>query len=255
MTPPATRATIAQGTAVSVTVMTASAIRGVLFDKDGTLFDFFATWVPAYELAAAKLADGDAALTPKLLRAAGHDPDSGRVDPRSVLAGGTNGELAALWAGMLGRSDVADIEADLNAFFMAYGSASAKPVTDLPAFFGRLKTRGLALGLATMDSHAAAETAISAFGLAGLLDFFTGYDSGHGAKPGPGMVQGFCRAIGLPAEHVAVVGDTLHDMEMARAAGAGLAVGVLTGATPREVLEPHADYVLGSIAELEALLG
>lgn len=235
--------------------MTASAIRAVLFDKDGTLFDFFATWVPAYEIAAARLANGDAALAPTLLRAAGHDPESGRVDPRSTLACGTNGELAELWAGMLGRTDVAAIEAELNVLFMAHGSTSAKPVTDLPALFGRLKARGLALGLATMDSHAAAEAAIAAFGLAGLLDFFTGYDSGHGAKPGPGMVDGFCRVIGLPAENVAVVGDTLHDIQMARAAGAGLAVGVLTGATPREVLEPHADHVLGSIAELETLLG
>jgi phosphoglycolate phosphatase len=231
------------------------AIRAVLFDKDGTLFDFFGTWVPAYEIMAARLADGDAALAPKLLEAAGHDPATGRVKPRSLLAGGTNGQIAAVWAGILGRSDVAALEAELNRFFLAHGSSSAKPVTDLPALFRRLKARGLGLGLATMDSHAAAEAAIAAFGLTGLLDFFTGYDTGHGAKPGPGMVEGFCRAIGVPVENVAVVGDTLHDIEMARAAGAGLAVGVLTGATAREVLEPHADHVLASIAELEQLLG
>ena len=235
--------------------MTASAIRAILFDKDGTLFDFFATWVPAYEVMAAKLADGDASLALKLLEAAGHEPVTGKVKPQSILAGGTNREVAELWASMLGRGDVAALEAELNSFFLAYGSTNASPVTDLPALFRRLKARGLGLGLATMDSHAAAEAAIDAFGLTGLLDFFTGYDTGHGAKPGPGMVEGFCRAIGVPVENVAVVGDTLHDMKMARSAGAGLAIGVLTGATPREVLEPHADYVLGSIAEIEALLG
>jgi phosphoglycolate phosphatase len=239
----------------SAAVAPSPAIRAVLFDKDGTLFDFFATWVPAYEIMAARLADGDAELARHLLEAAGHDPSIDRIDPRSLLASGTNRQIAEVWAGLLGRSDLAALEAELNVFFTAHGSTSAQPVTDLPALFRRLKLRGLALGLATMDSHAAADAAIAVFGLTGLLDFFTGYDTGHGAKPGPGMVEGFCRAVGLPAENVAVVGDTLHDMEMARAAGAGLAVGVLTGATPREVLEPHADHVLGSIADLETLLG
>src|SRR5438477_10103626 len=30
----------------------AAAIRGILFDKDGTLVDYFATWTPAYRTAA-----------------------------------------------------------------------------------------------------------------------------------------------------------------------------------------------------------
>jgi phosphoglycolate phosphatase len=105
-----------------------------------------------------------------------------------------------------------------------------------------------------MDSHAAAHAAIETFELVGLVDFACGYDSGHGHKPGPGMVHAFCQAIELPEKEVAVVGDTPHDMHMARAAGAGLAIGVLTGVSPREVLADHADRVIASISELEALL-
>jgi phosphoglycolate phosphatase len=232
-----------------------TAIRAVLFDKDGTLFDFFGTWAPAYETIAAELAEGDAALALRLLTAGGHDPAAGTITPRSVLSGGTNREIAELWCPLLGRDDVSTLEAQLDLFFRAHGASTTMPVTDLPALFIRLRARGLKLGVATMDSHAAAEAALVAFGIAGLVDFFTGYDTGHGIKPGPGMVQAFARAVGVPAAAVAVVGDTLHDIEMARAAKAGLAVGVLTGATPREALAPHADHVLGSIAELESLLG
>ncbi len=86
------------------------------------------------------------------------------------------------------------------------------------------------------------------------MDFVCGYDSGFGHKPGPGMVQEFCRATELKAEQVAVVGDSPHDLDMARAAGAGLAVGVLTGVSPRELLLQHADLVLDSIADLETAL-
>ena len=37
--------------------MSAPAIRGVLFDKDGTLLDFEATWPPAYAAVAEALAE------------------------------------------------------------------------------------------------------------------------------------------------------------------------------------------------------
>ena len=47
-----------------------------------------------------------------------------------------------------------------------------------------------------------------------------------------------------------MVGDTVHDLEAARAAGA-LAVAVMSGPTPRERLEPHADVLLPSIAKLD----
>ena len=51
-----------------------------------------------------------------------------------------------------------------------------------------------------------------------------------------------------------MVGDSPHDLDMARSAGAGLAIGVLTGVSPREVLALHADLVLDSIAEIETAL-
>ena len=87
-----------------------------------------------------------------------------------------------------------------------------------------------------------------------LIDFLAGHDSGHGLKPDAGMVAAFCRANGLEPREVAVVGDTPADMAMARAAGAGLAIGVLTGPTPADRLAPLADHLLASVAEIDTLL-
>ena len=92
------------------------------------------------------------------------------------------------------------------------------------------------------------------FGLEPHLAFLCGYDSGHGAKPGRGMVDGFCAATGLPADAVAVVGDSSHDMHMAAAAGAGLRVAVLTGAGSADTLRPLSHLLLPSIATLEQAL-
>lgn len=227
-------------------------IKAVLFDKDGTLIDFRATWLPAYEGIVRELF-GEAA-THRLLRAGGYDPETGHLDPTSVLAAGTNGQIAALWAGCVGRTDVAALAAEVNLRFMRHAESSMVPVTDLPALFGRLRQRGLRLGVATNDSGIALTAQLRRLAIEGLIDFSCGYDSGHGAKPGPGMVQAFARGLGLPTAAVAVVGDSLHDLEMARAAGAGLAIGVLTGASPRETLLPHADHVIAGIAEIETIL-
>lgn len=230
-------------------------VRGVLFDKDGTLFDFNATWMPLYLETADDVAGGDKALALRLLVESGYDEATRRLDPHSPLAAGTNQQIAEIWARVAGGEwSVQRLTRRFDANFAKSMAMRPTPVTDLAVLFGHLKRKGLRIGVATMDSHAAARAAVETFELVGLVDFVCGYDSGHGHKPGPGMVEAFCRAVELPARDVAVVGDTPHDMHMARAAGAGLALGVLTGVSPREVLADHADRVLASIAELETLL-
>ena len=229
-------------------------IAGLLFDKDGTIIDFFQTWASAYEQAAHHVARGDAALAERLLMLGGRDPATKRYIPASPLASGTNEQITRLWAEAAGHADVEGLNLHLNRFYREHALANARPVTDLVNLFGRLRSRGLKLGLATMDSAASAEAQLETFGVRRLMDFVCGYDSGFGHKPGPGMVEAFCRSTKLASGAVAVIGDSPHDMDMAHSAGAGLAVGVLTGVSPRELLTLHADIVLESIAELETAL-
>lgn len=235
--------------------MAAPTIRAILFDKDGTLFDFHQTWMPGYRTIAAELAAGDDALTARLLAATGLDPETGELDPGSALAAGSNLEIATIWSAVAHLSDIRALTLRLDAWFGAPGAVMPVPVTDLAILFGRLRQHGLRLGIATMDSHAAALRSADEHALNDHLDFIAGYDSGHGEKPGPGMVTAFCAAIGIEPRYVAVVGDTSYDIGMARAAGAGLAIGVLTGASPRYALEALADHVIESIADLEGALG
>ena len=121
-------------------------IRAVLFDKDGTLFDFFATWAPAYEAIARHTAGDDPAMIEHLMTIGGRNPATGRFAPASVLAAGTARQLAELWAGAVGRDDVAELTLYYDAHFHRHGVASAEPVCDLPALFGRLRDRRRAAG-------------------------------------------------------------------------------------------------------------
>ncbi len=229
--------------------------RGVLFDKDGTLLDFNRTWLPIYRVAAAEFAGGDAVLAESLLSAHGFDPASGRFAGGSLLAAGNNRQIAAAWAAQCGRGDeVEELAGRLNEIFREHGARASTPVDGLGATLAALKRAGLGLGVATADSEAGISNTLQAFDVLRYFDFLAGYDSGHGVKPEPGMVRAFCRALGIEAGSVVVVGDNRHDIEMGRNAGAGLCVGVLTGTSLRAELETLADLVLDDIRALPASL-
>jgi phosphoglycolate phosphatase len=234
----------------------AGTIRGILFDKDGTLFDFAATWVPAYEAAAAAMARavGRPGLAPRLLAVGGYDAERRVFVPESPLACAGNDEIIALWLAEAGVEELPGGTGFVLEILYEHAARGARPVTDLGALFGRLCDRGLSLGVATNDATEAAQAALEGAGVATLVDFVAGYDAACGSKPSPAVVHAFCRDARLAPAEVAVVGDSAADAAMARAAGAGLAIGVLTGTTPRGMLEASADRIIDSVADLESVL-
>jgi phosphoglycolate phosphatase len=233
------------------------AVRGILFDKDGTLIDFRGTWLAAYRGAAADLATAaglDPGFAGTLLARSGYDAEADSFAETSPLLWATNRAIAEAWAKAPEIAHVGDAVAIAEAHFGDERRYPPVPVGDLPALFDRLMARGLKLGVATMDTTAKARALLTGLGLEDRLAFVTGFDGGFGEKPEPGMVHGFCAAFGFEPAEIAVVGDTAADLLMARAAGAGLAVAVLTGATPRAILDRHADHVIPSVMAIEALL-
>ncbi|MEW5421962.1 HAD family hydrolase [Amorphus sp. 3PC139-8] len=227
-------------------------LKGVLFDKDGTLIDYARTWVPINIRAAEHAASGDADLQARLLTLGGHDPETHTVAGGSLLAAAHTGEIAEAWVEAGAPHEHATLVDALDAIFTE-GAKGSVAVTDLSALFRRLMERGLAVGVATSDSAAGARATLKSVGLDGHTFFVAGYDSGHGGKPQPGMVHAFCRANDLKPSEVAVVGDNLHDIRMGRAAGCALCIGVLTGTASQEELAAEADHVIGGIDQLEAL--
>jgi phosphoglycolate phosphatase len=221
-------------------------IDGLVFDKDGTLFDFQATWGVWTAGLIADEAGGDADLRDRLAAALGFDPVRRAFHPDSPVIAGTAGEVAALVLPLIPGDTLESLLARMNARAMAMKSVEAAPL--VPLFTG-LRARGLRLGVATNDSEGPARAHLEAAGVTHLFDFVAGFDSGWGGKPAPGQLLAFAEAVGLDCRRCAMVGDSLHDLHAARAAGM-VAVGVLTGMADRATLGEVADVVLGSIAEL-----
>ena len=236
--------------------MVRTQITGILFDKDGTLFDFQATWKRVIEAVLDTLAP-DRETWSRMARAGGYDPERGRFLAGSPVVAGSTGEIAQLWAGFrpdLGAAKIERILDDTALDTLADPTALFPTAADLPGLLAGLRANGYALGVATHDSEQGARIQLAAAGAVDAFDFIAGYDSGHGLKPGPGMLLAFAEAIGTAPASVVMVGDSRHDLEVAHSAGAAMAVGVLTGPATREDLAPYADHILPSIEDLPALL-
>jgi phosphoglycolate phosphatase len=231
-----------------------SVIAGLLFDKDGTLLRYDESWGPVNrECARIAAAGGGTTVEDRLLIACGMDPVSGKTRPDSLFAAGTAAQIAA---GMVAAGSPLEVEAltvMLDDLFVRSADYSV-PVTDLSGFFARLRQRGFRLGVASSDNERSIRETAAKFGFIDHLDFIAGYDSGHGCKPEPGMVLGFCKAVNLEPHQVAMVGDNNHDLHMGESAGAGLKVAVLTGTGSTDSLKAAADVVLDDITGLETLL-
>lgn len=230
-------------------------IKGLLFDKDGTLFDFHATWAGAVETFFDRLAPSPEVWS-EIAAVAGYDGRTRRFVPGSLIVADSNAEIATTLARFRPDLTISDVEALANAAFSEAASQGClqPAVADLPALLSSFKAQGIALGVATHDSEAAAVAHLQAAGALELFDFIAGYDSGHGLKPGPGMLTAFAAATGLAAHEIAMVGDSVHDLMVAPNAGAAMAIGVLTGPAEESDLAVHADHILASIGDLPALL-
>jgi phosphoglycolate phosphatase len=231
----------------------ALSIGGIFFDKDGTLLDYAASWIPINRRAADCAAAGDAELAARLLRIGGMDPSTGRIAPEGILATGSTEEIAATWIDGGARQTLPALTHALDDLFRS-AVDEVVPVTDLAALFVRLRARGLRIGIGSNDSEQAIRATVARFGIGHLTDFFAGYDSGFGVKPAPEMIFEFCRTVHLLPSQIAVVGDGAPDMLMGHAAGVGLRIAVLTGTGTRATLSAHADVCIDGIDALERAL-
>jgi phosphoglycolate phosphatase len=224
-------------------------VQALIFDKDGTLFDFTLTW-GAWVMGVLPVIAPDASRHSDLLQVLGYDPIMGRFSKSSPVIGCTTPEIAALIQPFLPHFTPAALIDVLNEQALR---APLQPAVDLPETLAELRAQGLRLGLATNDTEGPARAHLTRAGVLNMFDFIAGCDSGWGGKPAPGQLLAFAKTIATPPADIAMVGDSLHDLHAARAAGM-LAIGVLTGVAEKADLAPYADVVLPNIGHIAGWL-
>jgi phosphoglycolate phosphatase len=223
-------------------------VAGLLFDKDGTLFDFGAPWNSWAGGMIRDFANGDDALAERIARAMDFDLASGAFLPQSIIIAGTNRDAAEAVASALPGADVAALEERL---MRAAATAPLVEAVPLGAFLDDLAGFGMRLGVMTNDTEYAARAHLGEAGVVEKFDFVAGFDSGFGAKPDPSPLLAFADQMSLDPARVVMVGDSTHDLVAGRRAGMQT-VAVLTGVALEDELAPYADAVFPDIGHLTA---
>ncbi|MEU6117985.1 phosphonatase-like hydrolase [Streptomyces sp. NPDC047117] len=148
-------------------------------------------------------------------------------------------------------------------FEQAYGElvdgGLIAPVPGAREAIEALRAAGITVVLSTGFARVTQDAILAALGWQDLVPLtLCPADAGGRGRPYPDMVLAALLRTGATdaVQRIAVAGDTSYDMLSGRRAGAGIVAGVLTGAHDKEQLTTAgATHVLGSVAELPALLG
>ena len=235
-------------------------IKGILFDKDGTLMDFHSNWVRIGTQMVDRLLedlglDNDRGVKADLLDSIGlHENE---VVPDGILASGTTKDISEAFICVLQGKHVGPERLDRLHDWLTdelyrltkENREFLTPTTDLSLLLEQLRRHGLKIGIATADDLESTHFFLDKIGIRSYFDFI-GTSDHYDKKPNAGMFHAFCGIAGLRTEEVAVAGDTVVDLLFARNGSAGLAIGVLSGVSGASDLKELADHVIGSVGDI-----
>lgn len=236
-------------------------IKGILFDKDGTLMDFNSIWIPVAEALIEELVEElginkSSYFKEKLLKSLG--VCCGKVEPMGILAWGTVNDIACQLNKVLHEESIEkellqNIEGIIENKISRLSREKinlVRPIGDLEKFFERLKSLGIFIGLATSDTYESTRLCLKNLKIEECFDFIGADDGMSEAKPNPDLLNKFCRACDIKPEEVAVVGDSEVDIELAANGNAALAIAVLSGTNGLDTISRKADFILTTVHEI-----
>lgn len=209
----------------------------LVFDWDGTLFDSIGWIVECLQRAAAECGL----------------PIPEEAQARSVIGLGIHEAMATLYPGA-----PAELTVRLAGIYRRhYGTRS---MAELGLFAGvremleELRGRGFRLGVATGKGRAGLDHCLGAIGMETFFDATRCADE-TASKPDPTMLLQIMDELSVAPERTLMIGDSVHDLGMARNAGVA-AVGVGCGAN---VLEELAEWqplaCFGTTVEILGMFG
>jgi phosphoglycolate phosphatase len=203
----------------------------IVFDWDGTLFDSAAVIAECIQQAARAMAL----------------PVPDRETASHVIGLGLQDSLRHAMPA-LPPERYADFLARYRAYFIEREN-SLRLFPGVAELLGELKARGHRLAVATGKPRRALQRALADSGLGSLFEATRCGDETR-PKPHPAMLLELMAELRLPANDLLMVGDTSHDLGMARSASVD-AVAVAYGAHPGDALRAFAP--LACVASVEEL--
>lgn len=207
----------------------------ICFDWDGTLFD-------------------STAIIARCIQEAVVDVGGARPSAQDAafVIGLSLGPALARVAPDIPREKYAALGARYREHYLAHQNDISLFAGVLP-LIRELRQKGCHLAVATGKSRRGLDEVLTSRALSGLFDGSRTADETAG-KPNPRMLLELMREFGAPPGRTLMIGDTSHDLEMARNAGCA-SVGVSYGAHRSEDLDAlGALFVARSVPDLRAWL-
>lgn len=235
-------------------------VKGILFDKDGTLIDFYSLWlnialevIPKF-LEINNIDDENKKIEKDILEAIG--VNDGVVDPLGALAYKSYYFIAEDISYALIKNNIyIKVERIYEQILELFNSSVTsetieyKTFTNVIELMKKLKELDIFIGLATADTIISAKSCLEKLGVLEYFDFVGGDDGVLLPKPEPDMFNEFRKISGLDKDEIIIVGDTLCDMKFSKNCGCK-SIGVLSGVSREKDLKEKADYIIDSVADL-----
>jgi len=234
-------------------------IKGILFDKDGTLIEFHSTQHYIYATLLACLKDDyqvPELLAQQLSEALGHLPD--RLAPDSLIQFSTNQQIAQAlfdtcqhyaeahgWQRPFDANDLLELIERLS----LGDDVPYVALPNVPETLRYLRQKGYRLGVATVDTLTATVAGLTK---TGILEYFEYLGTGEASTPKPdaSLADGFCSQCGILPNELLIVGDGENDMLFAQNAGAHF-VGIdAAGEGDRSVFREAGQRSVADISEI-----
>ena len=198
----------------------------IIFDKDGTLLDFDAYWIPVSSSALSelvKIAKLDNTVIDEIFDA--FSVKNGVTAITSSLCHGTYDDMGHDIFAVLNRhgstlteSEVKSLTRELYHKYISKGEI--RPTSEkLSETLGRLKSDGYLLGVVTSDAPLVTEECLKALKIRDFFSFVISDDGKTPTKPSPVSIRNLMKKFSLSQSEILMVGDTLTDLNYANAGG------------------------------------
>ncbi|MDA3833179.1 MAG: HAD family hydrolase, partial [Spirochaetales bacterium] len=235
--------------------------RGIIFDKDGTLFDYYSVWGPVFRRHVDRILaefdrSHDEELRTGLLRLLG-------ISEKGINSDGLifrhNGASMLMRLFIFSRYNRISYRRLVRLLTQGYYDSKEHLTESLQnsgysnsllPLFTALKNSGYTVGVATSDNAESTRVCLDYFGITEYVDMISTFDDHFKKKPNPQSFHAFCQKFCLKPDEVVMVGDAPVDMKYGRRGGAGYVIGVMTGSGDHKRLSKSADVLYPTVFEL-----
>lgn len=236
-------------------------LKGIIFDKDGTLFDYAQVWEDVLKegIDSAFISMGKAShqkAKNAMLHLMGID-EHGDCHPKGLVFTHRPVQIFRRFLVYCIRYRVNALKA-MRAYHQSVQNSEvllSKKLKKMDfslqqTLFSNLKQCGYSIGIITNDNTSSTTLFLSLMGLSEYIDFVSSRDSNYKKKPHPQAFLEFCNQEGIVPSQVAMVGDTITDMLFAKRSEAGYTIALLSGSNDKKSLRPLSDVVYPDISAL-----